>query len=61
MKVRNKEQAALLTNLVITEVMGLGVSVIAPINQHLFDPHKEKALEGLNAVLDYLELEENSD
>ena len=62
MKVTNKEQAALLVNaVIIPEVMGLGISVIAPINQHLFDPHKEKALEGLNALLDYLEMEENSD
>ena len=60
MKVRNKEQAALLvSSIIIPEVAGLGVSVIAPINQHLFDPHKEKALEGLNALLDYLEMGDN--
>ena len=59
-KVTNKEQAALLVNgIIIPEVMGLGVDVIAPINKNLFDPHKEKALEGLNALLDYLEMEEN--
>lgn len=60
MKVTNKEQAALLVNgIIIPEVMGLGVDVIAPINKNLFDPHKEKALEGLNSLLDYLEMEEN--
>ena len=59
MKVTNKEQAALLVNvIIIPEVMSLGGDVIAPINQHLFEPHKEKALEGLNALLDYLEMEE---
>ena len=59
-KVTNKEQAALLVNgVLIPEVMSLGGDVIAPINQQLFEPHKEKALESLNALLDYLEMEEN--
>jgi hypothetical protein len=60
MKVTNREQAALLVNgIIIPEVMSLGGDVIAPINQHLFEPHKEKALEGLNALLDYFEMEGN--
>ena len=60
MKVLNKEQATLLVNaIIIPEVEGLGVSMIAFINQHKFDTHKKKALEGLNALLDYLEMEEN--